>query len=279
VVNVLAGEAEVARQLTESTMVDKVSFTGSTAVGRHVMRQAANGLAGVMLELGGKSPLLVLPGTELAPIVLPIHLRYSRNAGQGCMSPTRLLVHRPQWDEFLERSAAAYDEIVVGDPWDRATDVGPLIRPEHRASVEYFVEEAVEQGGRIAAGGGRPPMERGWYTNPTLVVNVDNSSRIAREEIFGPVAVALPYGDVDEAVRIANDSPYGLAAYVYGAHTDAALDVASRLRAGTVSVNGGGGLRPDATIGGFKQSGIGREQGRWGIEEFLEPQHIQWALP
>jgi aldehyde dehydrogenase (NAD+) len=278
VVNVITGEVDVARQLTESRKIDKVSFTGSTSVGRQVMRQAAEGLTGVMLELGGKSPLIVLPGTELAPIVLSVHQRYSRNAGQGCMSPTRLLVHQSQWDEFLERSIMAYREIAVGDPWDRATDVGPLIRPEHRERVEGFVEEACTAGGRIVAGGGRPPMETGWYTNPTLVVGVENSSRIAQEEIFGPVAVAMPFADTDEAVRVANESPYGLAAYVYGSDTEVALNVAARLRAGMVSVNGGGGLRPDATIGGFKQSGIGREQGRWGIDEFLEPQHIQWSL-
>ncbi len=277
-VNVLAGEADVAKQLTESPLIDKVTFTGSTTVGRHVMRQAATGLAGVMLELGGKSPLIVLPDTDLADIVLPIHMRYSRNAGQGCMSPTRLLVHQGQWDEFLERSTEAFELIRVGDPWDRSTDVGPLIRPEHRARVEQFVTDACDQGGRIAAGGGRPDTERGWYTNPTLVVGVENSWPIAREEIFGPIGVALPYSTIDEAVALANDSEYGLAAYVYGDDTDTALGVAARLRAGTVTVNGGGGLRPDATIGGFKQSGIGREQGRWGIAEFLEPQHIQWAL-
>jgi len=181
-------------------------------------------------------------------------------------------------DEFLERSAAAYDEIVVGDPWDRATDVGPLIRPEHRASVEYFVEEAVEQGGRIAAGGGRPPMERGWYTNPTLVVNVDNSSRIAREEIFGPVAVALPYGDVDEAVRIANDSPTVLPPTSTGPHrrrfgrriAPAGRDGLGERRWGAAA------RRHDRRLQAERDR---REQGRWGIEEFLEPQHIQWALP
>jgi aldehyde dehydrogenase (NAD+) len=278
VVNVITGEVDVARSLTENPKIDKVSFTGSTNVGRQVMRQAADGLAGVMLELGGKSPLIVLPGTDLGPIILSIHQRYSRNAGQGCMSPTRLLIHRSLWDQFLELSTEAYAQIVVGDPWDHSTDVGPLIRPEHRDHVEAFVEEACAAGGKIAAGGGRPPLDRGWYTNPALVVGVENSWRIAQEEIFGPIAVALPYSDTPQAIRIANDSPYGLAAYVYGPDTGAALAVAASLRAGMVSVNGGGGLRPDATIGGFKQSGIGREQGRWGIDEFLEPQHIQWSL-
>ena len=277
VVNVVVGGNDVAKLLTESRLVDKISFTGSTAVGEQVMRQAATGVKGVMLELGGKSPLVCLPGTELAPIILPIHQRYTRNAGQGCMSPTRLLVHRSQFDEFLELSKAAYDQITVGDPWDARTDVGPLIRPDHRARVERYVEEACALGATVAAGGGRPPLEKGWYTNPALVVGAENSWRIAREEIFGPVAVALPYDDVDQAVAIANDSEYGLAAYVYGQH-DQAMAVAARLRAGTVNVNGGGGLRPDATIGGFKASGVGREQGPWGIEEFLEPQHIQWSL-
>lgn len=275
--NVVVGGNEVARQLTESPAVDKITFTGSTAVGREVLRQAAAGVKGVMLELGGKSPLICLPGMDLSAAVLSIHLRYTRNAGQGCMSPTRLLVHRSQWDEFLELSKAAYDQIVVGDTWDPATHVGPLIRPEHRDRVERYVDEACGLGATVVAGGGRPPSERGWYTNPALVVGVENSWRIAREEIFGPVAVALPYDTVDQAVAIGNDSDYGLAAYIHGDH-DQALAVAPRLRAGSVFVNGGGGLRPDATLGGFKRSGIGREQGPWGIEEFLEPQHVQWAI-
>ncbi len=277
VLNVIAGGTPVARLLTESPLVDKISFTGSTSVGQQVMSQAAKGLKGVMLELGGKSPMILMPGIGLQPINLSVHLRYMRNAGQGCMSPTRLLVHRPQFEEFVELSKSAYDQVAVGDTWDRKTDVGPLIRPEHRLSVEGFVEEACRDGAYVAAGGGRPPLEKGWYTNPALVVGAENSWRIAQEEIFGPIAVALPYDDVEDAVRIANDSKYGLAAFIFGEEEDA-IAVAPHLRAGTVTINGGGGLRPDATLGGFKQSGVGREQGPWGIEEFLEPQHIQWAL-
>jgi aldehyde dehydrogenase (NAD+)/betaine-aldehyde dehydrogenase len=278
VVNVIAGGADVARRLTESRKVDKVTFTGSTVVGEQVMRQAASGVKDLTLELGGKAPALILRDADLGAAVPAVHLRYSRNAGQGCMSPTRLLVHEERWDQFLELSKAAFDRIVVGDPWDPRTDVGPLIRPEHRARVERYVEEAQSQGATLAVGGGRPPFERGWYVNPALLVGVANSARIAREEIFGPVAVALPFSDTDDAIRVANDTTFGLAAYVYSGDTRRALDIAARLRAGVVFINGGGGLRPDAPVGGFKESGIGREMGRWGIAEYLQPQHVQWAL-
>jgi aldehyde dehydrogenase (NAD+) len=278
-VNIVVGGADIARRLTEHPDVRKVAFTGSTAVGTMVMRQAAGNLNGVTLELGGKSPAIVLPDADLETVTPSLHLRYCRNGGQACAAPTRLLVDRGRFDEFLDRSRAVYEQIPVGDPLDPATVVGPMISSAHRERVEAYVSAAVAQGGCIAAGGGRPDLARGWFTNPVLLADIDNSWPVAQEEIFGPVAVAIPYDDVDEAIAIANDSRFGLHAYLLSADTDRARTIAARLRAGTVSINGGGDFRPDAPMGGFGVSGVGRELGKWGIHEYLEPQHIQWAVP
>jgi aldehyde dehydrogenase (NAD+)/betaine-aldehyde dehydrogenase len=154
-----------------------------------------------------------------------------------------------------------------------------MITAQHRDRVEAYVAQAVSWGATVAAGGGRPDLSRGWFTNPTLVIDADNSWPIAQEEIFGPVAVAMRYQTEDDAIRLANDSPYGLHAYVFSADLNRAQKLAGRLRAGSVTINGGGGFRPDAPMGGFGASGIGRELGKWGIHEYLEPQHIQWAVP
>jgi aldehyde dehydrogenase (NAD+)/betaine-aldehyde dehydrogenase len=278
-VNVLVGDASAAQRLTEHPDVAKVTFTGSVDVGRHVMRQAASHLAGVVLELGGKSPAILLPDADIASVVPGLHLRYCRNGGQACAAPTRLLVHRSRYDEFVDVTRSTIADVPVGDPRDPATVVGPMISSQHRDRVEGYVSGALAQGATILAGGGRPELPRGWYTNPVVLTDVDNRWPVAQEEIFGPVSVVLPYDSVDEAVAIANDSLYGLHAYVYSADLGAAQSLAPRLRAGAVSINGGGGFRPDAVMGGFGVSGIGRELGTWGIHEFLEPQHVQWATP
>lgn len=279
VINIVAGDATAAQRLTEHPDVAKVAFTGSVAIGSAVMRQAATHLAGVVLELGGKSPAILLPDADVDAVVPGVLLRYCRNGGQACAAPTRLLVHRPLWDRFLETSARELKGIPVGDPRDPATVVGPMITAEHRARVEGYVAGAVAQGATVAVGGGRPDLERGYYTNPVLLTGVDNGWPVAQEEIFGPVAVAMPYDDVDEAVAIANDTKFGLHAYLYGSDLAVARSVAPRLRAGSVTINGGGGFRPDAPMGGFGVSGVGREIGKWGIHEYLEPQHIQWSVP
>ncbi len=277
VLNVVVGGAALGAAITQRPDVDRVSFTGSVEVGQAIMRQCVDHLSGVVLELGGKSPDIVLPGYPLdVESVRGIHLRYLRNAGQGCASPTRILVPRENLDEFAEATRAAYPTIGVGDPWDPATVVGPVIRPEHRARVEGFVERALAAGGEIVAGGGRPALDRGWYVSPTLVGSVEPTAEIAQEEIFGPVGVLLPYDDLDDAVQIANGTKFGLAAYVHGPDLDEARSLAPRLRAGTVYVNGGGGIRPDAPFGGWGASSIGREWGEEGVREYLEPQHVQW---
>ncbi|WP_162529793.1 aldehyde dehydrogenase family protein [Nocardioides caldifontis] len=274
-VNVVVGGADVARRLTEHPGVDKVAFTGSPHVGTEVMRQAATHLRGVVLELGGKSAAIFLPGSDIREVTRTTHLRHLRNGGQACAAPTRMLVPRESWDQFLEASREAYAEIPVGDPRDPATVVGPMIDEGHRARIEAAVEAALAQGARVAAGGGRPEHVGGAYLNPVLLVDVDNSWPIAQEELFGPVAVAMPYDTVDDAVALANDSRFGLHAYLFG-DLDTARALAPRLRVGSVTINGGGGFRPDAPMGGFGISGIGRELGHWGIHEYLEPQHVQW---
>jgi aldehyde dehydrogenase (NAD+) len=273
--NVLAGGPEVGALLTGDARVDRVSFTGSVAVGQAIMRQCADNVTGVVLELGGKSPDIVLPDFELSEEnVLGIHARYLRNAGQGCASPTRILVPGDLAERFIEVTRRVFPTVGVGDPWDPSTIVGPLISAEHRDRVEGFVDRAVAGGGRVLAGGGRPDG-RGWFVNPTLIGDVAPSAEIAQEEIFGPVGVLLAYRDLEHAIEIANGTRFGLAAYVHGDERTA-RELAPRLRAGTVYINGGGGLRPDAPFGGFGASGIGREWGEHGIREFLEPQHIQW---
>ncbi len=273
VVNIIAGGADVRRALTEHPGVAKVSFTGSVNVGRQVMQQAAAGLRSVVLELGGKSAAIMLPGVDYAKYALQLHTRYARNAGQGCGSPTRILVEESRYDEFAAVSRDVYPKIKVGDPRDPTTIVGPVITASQRDRIESGVAQAVDAGAKIIAGGGRPAMKQGWFTNPTLVGSIDNGAKLAREEIFGPVSVVLTYRSVDEAVRIANDSELGLKAYVFGAK-DQCIALAPKLRVGTVQINGGSPLRPDAPMIGYKHSGVGAEWGEDGLREFLLPQHI-----
>ncbi|MFF2111611.1 aldehyde dehydrogenase family protein [Rhodococcus koreensis] len=277
VVNVVAGGVDVAQRMTTHPDVDKVSFTGSASVGRQIMAQAAPGLKRLVLELGGKSPSIILPDVDAPSIADQVHARYARNAGQGCSSPTRILVHKSQIDDFIDASKPVLAEMKVGDPWDPSTVAGPLITSRHRERVEGFVDRAVADGGSIVAGGGRPDIERGWFMNAALLAGLDNSAEICREELFGPVGVVLPYNTIDEAIELANDSQYGLAATIYG-DADTAKEISPRLRVGTVMVNGWIG-RPDQSSGGFKASGIGREMGAQGVLEFLEGQYVAWPEP
>lgn len=277
VVNIIAGGAEVGRALTSHPDIDKVSFTGSVHVGREVMRQAADGLRGVVLELGGKSAAIMLPGVDYRKYAFQLHARYARNAGQGCGSPTRILVEESRYEEFCEISREVYPRITVGDPRDPETIVGPVVAASQRDRIEAGLARAVEEGAEIIAGGGRPEMEKGWFINPALVGGLDNSATLAREEIFGPVSVVLTYKTVDEAIAIANDSELGLKAYVFGDKAEC-LRIAPRLRVGTVQINGGSPLRPDAPMNGYKHSGLGAEWGEDGLREFVSPQHIDLAL-
>jgi aldehyde dehydrogenase (NAD+) len=277
VLNIIVGGIETGKVLTEHPAVDKVSFTGSVPVGVQIMRQAAGTAKGLVMELGGKSANIILPGTDLSVALPAVHGRYVRNAGQGCASPTRILVHRNQYADFVDASAEWFDRVPVGDPLQPETLVGPVITSAHRARVEGFVDDAVANGAKIVAGAQRYTQgSTGYFVAPSLIGAVKNSARVAQEEIFGPVGVLLPYDDIDDAVNITNDTVFGLSGNVYGPSIAGAIAVARRLRSGHITINGGAAMRPDGPFGGLKQSGFGREGGEWGIREFLEPQQVQW---
>jgi aldehyde dehydrogenase (NAD+) len=273
VVNIIAGGADVGRALTEHPGVDKVSFTGSVNVGRQVMMQAAAGLRSVVLELGGKSAAIMLPGVDFNKYALQLHARYARNAGQGCGSPTRILVEESRYEEFCEISRKVYSQVKVGDPTDPTTIVGPVVSSAQRDRIEAGVAKAVADGAEIIAGGGRPDIAKGWFLNPTLIGRINNNAGLARNEIFGPVSVVITYKTVEEAIQIANDSELGLKAYIFGPTADC-LKLAPELRVGTVQINGGSPLRPDAPMIGYKHSGVGAEWGDDGLREFMLVQHI-----
>jgi aldehyde dehydrogenase (NAD+) len=277
VVNFVTGETEVGELLSSHEAVDLVMFTGSLAVGRQVMQSAAQTTKQLVLELGGKSATILLPGANIAELTGPSVLRWVRNSGQGCGATTRTLVPRADYDEYAASAGDFIAGLSVGSPFDESTDIGPLIRPEQRDFVEGHVAKAVERGAALLVGGGRPAGLDGYFMNPALIGNVDNSDAICQEELFGPVGALLPYDNVEQAISIAHDSPYGLHAAVYGPPTEA-FDVARRLRTGAVSINGGGAMRPEGPWGGFKLSGFGREMGDDGFREFFQVKHLQWPI-
>ena len=277
VFNFIGGEANAGQVLTEHVGVDMITFTGSDRVGSMVMQQGAKTIKRVVLELGGKSPNIVLPDTDVSAVVPPSILRFCRNSGQGCGATTRTFVHESQYDEYVAHAKDFFVSMPVGNPWSEDTVISPLIRAEHRDRVEGFVERAVEGGGTIEAGGGRPDQPHGFFMNPTLIGGLDNSAEIAQEELFGPVGVIIPYSNIDDMVRQTNDSRYGLNANVWGPTSDA-IDVARRIRSGGVTVNGGSPQRADAPFGGYKSSGLGREMGEEGFLEFFEIKSIQFPL-
>ncbi|MCW2529076.1 MAG: betaine-aldehyde dehydrogenase [Pseudonocardiales bacterium] len=278
VINLVVGGVEVGQKLTSHPGIDMASFTGSDGVGAKVMAQGALGsLSKAVLELGGKAANIVLPGTELEPTIAPSVLRFARNAGQGCAAWTRILVHESQVDDFVKLTRDFVDALAVGDPHSDKTEVGPVISIAHRDKVEGLIAQAVADGGEIIVGGGRPDLAEGAYLNPTVIAGVGPDHPIANTELFAPVAVLLPYKTVEEAIEIANQTPYGLSANVFGP-LGAAIDVANELRVGTVTINGGSGMRPDAPWGGLGRSGVGRELGEDGFAEFFEVKHIQWPL-
>ena len=262
-----------AEMLTTDPAVDMVSFTGSTAVGRQILAQAASTVKRVALELGGKSAQIYLAdalhrvGQGAAAVV-------AMTSGQACVAATRMLVPNDRKDQVLESVSAAYRAIKVGPPSDATAMMGPLISAAQRERCERFVALAEEHGGKVVQGGGRPSgLDRGYYFEPTVLDLPDNSNPAAQEEIFGPVLGVIGYRDIDDAVRIANDSIYGLSSQVYGSDTLAATAVARRLRAGAANVNTGM-FTAYAPSGGYKQSGLGRERGVEGIRAFQEVKHL-----
>ncbi|TNM42020.1 aldehyde dehydrogenase family protein [Nocardioides albidus] len=265
VLNVVTGDGESAgAALVEHPGVDKVSFTGSTEVGRHIAREAGERLAHVSLELGGKNPSIVFPGAVTDELIegLLLSSRVHRQ-GQSCTAGSRLFLHRDVHDEVLERLVARMGQLVVGDPLDETSDIGAVINETQFRSVKGFLEDGLANPALKVELGGLPPesgpLADGFYHLPTIFSGADNTFRLSREEIFGPVVMAIPFTDTDEVVRMANDSAYGLAAYVWSQDLNQAIDTAHRLEAGWVQVNQGGGQVVGQAYGGYKQSGIGRE--------------------
>jgi acyl-CoA reductase-like NAD-dependent aldehyde dehydrogenase len=251
--------------------VDMVSFTGSTRAGILVDKAAADTVKKVALELGGKSPNVLLEGADLERAVAHGVMVMMNNTGQSCNAPSRMLVPRIHLPAVEAIAAAVAAQIVTGDPQAPGTTMGPQASESQWRKVQGLIRKGMEEGAKLVAGGpGRPEgIERGFYSRPTVFSEVRNDMTIAREEIFGPVLCILPYDTEEEAIRIANDTPYGLSAYVYGPTPEAARRVGARIRAGNLHVNGAN-LDPFAPFGGYKQSGVGREWGAFGLEEFLE---------
>jgi len=277
VVNVVTSSDHlVGEELTRSPQVDLISFTGSTEVGTRIMEKGARTMKRVFLELGGKSATIVLEDADfdtalLAGIAVCFH------AGQGCAIPTRMLLPRSRYDEGVEKLKGILGMAPYGDPQQPDVMMGPLISAKQRDRVLGYIEKGVAEGATLALGGGRPAhLPRGWYVEPTLFVDVDNSMTIAQEEIFGPVLVVIPFEDDDDAVRIANDSAYGLGGGVFSGSLERSLAVAHRVRAGMVSVNGGASHGADIPFGGYKYSGIGRQNGIDGFEQYLETKAVAW---
>ena len=276
VINIVtSADHRVGAQLTEDPRVDLVSFTGSTATGRAVMVAASHTIKRVFLELGGKSAYIVLDDADLPAACAAAAAGVAMHAGQGCAFATRLLVPRARYDEAVAAASTAMSGLGFGDPTDPGTLCGPLISARQRDRVEGYLQVALAEGGRFGCGGGRPAdQSTGFYIEPTVIAGLGNDARVAREEIFGPVLTVIAHDGDADAVRIANDSPYGLSGAVVGTDQDRVDWVASRLRTGTINVNGGVWYSPDAPFGGYKQSGIGREMGLAGFEEYLETKLI-----
>ena len=279
VVNVVTGDEEAGRELTTSPQVDMVSFTGSDVVGRRIMGQAADTLKRLVLELGGKSPNIVLPDADLDRVAPAVAAAFIRHTGQGCGNPTRILVPRELHDELVERICQHLSGVKVGDPADPKVDMGPLIRESQRERVERYVRWGLDDGAVVAFGGGRPAhLSRGYFVEPTLLVGVESSMRVAQDEIFGPVACVIPFRDDDDAVRIANDTRYGLCGNVWSGDPARAWSLARRLRCGMVNVNGGARLSVHGTFGGYKHSGLGVEQSDHGLHEFVQLKTVYWPV-
>jgi aldehyde dehydrogenase (NAD+) len=279
VLNVVTGGVPESERLTTHPDVDMVSFTGSDVVGKQIMRQAADGLKKTLLELGGKSPNIVFAGSDVGRFAAAAAYAFTIHAGQGCALPTRILAERGVYDDVVEGLGAALAKVKVGDPAEPTVTMGPLIREAQRERVERYVATGTSEGARLACGGGRPAdLPRGFFVEPTLFADVDNSMTIAQDEIFGPVGVVIPFEGEEEAVTIANDTRYGLAASIWHPKPARAYELATRIRAGTVTINGGGGgPSPWAPFGGYKQSGIGREFGDYGMLEFTQLKAVSWS--
>lgn len=279
VFNLVTGGDDVGEAIVAHPDVDKISFTGSTQVGRRIMQLSAGNLKRLTLELGGKSPVIVCDDADLDLAVDGILWGVYFHAGQACESGTRVFVSDDLHDELVARLVSRSSTLVQGDPQSWDTDIGPLVSATQRERVEAYIRSGIEQGATLALGGSRPAhLPTGYYVEPTIFVDVDNSMRIAQEEIFGPVLSVLRSDNLDDAVRKANDSIYGLAATVWSTDFVQAVGLAKHLRAGTVWINDHHMINPRAPYGGYKQSGLGRELGQAGLDQFTELKHLHIDL-
>lgn len=276
VLNAVPAEREVSEYLVAHPGIDKVTFTGSTAAGRRIGALCGQNLKRVTLELGGKSAAVILDDADLDATVEALRLGSFRNSGQICTLKTRILVSDRRHDDLVDRLCTLVESMPVGDPRDPATQIGPMVTRRQRDVVDGYIRSGTEQGARVVTGGGHTRAERGWFVDPTVFTDVDPDMRIAREEIFGPVLSVIRYDDEDTAIEIANHSEYGLSGAVFTRDVDHGIAVASRIRTGSVEINGSPvGFK--APVGGFKFSGIGREAGHEGMDEYVETK--SYGLP
>ncbi len=266
----------VGEELTLSRQVDLISFTGSTAVGKRIMERGAATLKRLFLELGGKSATVVLEDADLAAATLN-GFAVCSHAGQGCAIQTRMLLPRSRYEEGVEMLKGVMSAVPYGDPQRPDVLMGPVISAKQRDRVLGYIDKGVAEGATLVLGGGRPKdLDTGWFIEPTLFTDVDNSMTIAQEEIFGPVLVVIPFEDEDDAVRIANDSNYGLSGGVYSGSLERSLAVARRVRTGVLSINGGNFYAADLPFGGYKDSGVGRQNGVAGFDQYVETKSLAW---
>lgn len=278
VFNIVPAQREVSEYLIAHPGVDKVAFTGSTAAGRRIAELCGNDLRRVTLELGGKSAAVVLDDADLPATVESLRLGSLRNSGQICSLKTRIIVPREREEEVLDQLIKLVNSMPVGDPRNPTTQIGPMVTQRQRERVESYIRLGREEGAVLVTGGGRPEgYDRGWFVEPTIFTGVQSSMRIAQEEIFGPVLSVLTYNDEEEAIRLANDSAYGLNGAVFTSDLDRGVKIARRIRTGTVELNGNG-VGWLAPAGGFKFSGIGRENGPEGLDAYTEIKSIGLPL-
>jgi len=274
VVNIVPAGREVGEHLVTHRDVDKIGFTGSTAAGKKIAALCGAQLKRCTLELGGKSAAIVLDDADLSTAIPGLLPNAIMNNGQACIAQTRILASRKRYDEVVDALATAMAATKVGEPLDPETGIGPLVAERQRERVLGYIEKGREEGARVVVGGGRPAgFDKGWFVEPTVFADVDNKMTIAQEEIFGPVLAVIPYDSQEDAVRIANESDYGLAGSVWTSDVGAGLEIAKQVRTGTYGVNGSS-MNFAAPFGGFKQSGVGRELGPEGLEAYLEPKGI-----
>ncbi len=280
VVNVVtASDHMVGEELTLSPKVDLISFTGSTAVGKRIMEKGAATMKRLFLELGGKSATIVLEDADFS-VACMLGITPCVHAGQGCAIPTRLLLPRSRYDEGVAILKGMYESMAAGDPQDPGTLCGPVISDKQRTRIRGYIQKGIDEGATLLVGGADAPAgrDKGFWVKPTLFVNVDNAMTIAQEEIFGPVLAVIPFENDADAIRIANDSVYGLAGNVMSGSLERSLAVARRLRAGFIGLNGATGYGADVPFGGYKASGVGRQNGHAGFDQYTEVKSVAYPV-